>query len=374
MWYYIGLDLHGRNTFIGVMDQDGKRIYGTRLSNSLELILKVLEPFKEKTFGVVVESTFNWYWLVDGLIEAGYSVRLAHPAANVQYNGLKHTDDRSDSFFLAELLRLNILKEGYIFPQEERQLRDLLRKRMQLVQQRTRHILSFKSLVNRNTSEHLSANAIKMLQPDGVDGWFENPHLTLSAKANLECIRHLSRQILTIEKAIMPMVCENPAYDFLMSISGIGKVLTMTILLETGVISRFKEAGNYASYCRCVKSKKTSNDKLKGQNNRKNGNKYLGWAFVEAAQHAKRFFPAARAFYDKKAKQRNTAVATKALAHKLARACFYVMRDLKPFESEKVFGKEPLETMRQQTKLGTGLTEPSAPIGLAAASPTINQA
>jgi transposase len=64
--------------------------------------------------GVVIESTYNWYWLVDGLMEARYRVHLANPAAIQQYNGLKYTDDHSDARWLAHLLRLGVLPEGYI--------------------------------------------------------------------------------------------------------------------------------------------------------------------------------------------------------------------------------------------------------------------
>ena len=102
--------------------------------------------------GVVVESTFNWYWIVDFLSEAGYRVHLANPAAIQKYSGLKHSDDKHDAFWLAEMLRLGILPEGYIYPKEERPIRDLLRKRGHLVRLRTSLILSLQNIVTRNLS------------------------------------------------------------------------------------------------------------------------------------------------------------------------------------------------------------------------------
>lgn len=108
-------------------------------------------------------------------------------------------------------------------------------------------------------------------------------------------------------------------------------------MLETGDIGRFKEVGHYASYCRCVDSQYRSNDKKKGEDNEKNGNKYLSWAFIEAANFAKRYNEKARRFYQRKAAKRNNVVATKALAHKLARACYYIIKDQVPFDENKVF-------------------------------------
>ena len=118
---------------------------------------------------------------------------------------------------------------------------------------------------------------------------------------------------------------------------GVGEVLALTITLETGDIGRFAHVGNFTSYCRCVGSEKLSNGKKKGQGNSKNGNKYLAWAFVEAANFAIRFNEQAKRFYQRKAAKRNRVVALKAVAHKLARASYYVMRDQVPFDSTKLF-------------------------------------
>jgi len=107
--------------------------------------------------------------------------------------------------------------------------------------------------------------------------------------------------------------------------------------LEVGDICRFPKVGNYSSYCRCVKSEKISNGKKKGENNKKNGNKYLSWAFVEAAYYAQRFCAEAKRFYERKKAKTNTAVATKALAHKLARACYHMLKEQKPFDAGRCF-------------------------------------
>jgi transposase len=129
----------------------------------------------------------------------------------------------------------------------------------------------------------------------------------------------------------------SPQIEVLTTIPGVGNILGLTITLEVGDIGRFAKVGNYSSYCRCVKSERTSNKKKKGEGNRKNGNKYLSWAYVEAAHLATRFCPEAKRFYQRKMAKSNGAVATKALANKLARASYYMMRDQVPFDKDKLF-------------------------------------
>jgi len=334
----IGLDLHSTNTFIGIIDEEGHRIYKAKRLNYTALILNELEPFQEKAEGVVVESTFNWYWLVDELMAAGYNVHLANPAAIKQYEGLKHTNDYDDAFHLANLLRLGMLKEGYIYPKEERAVRDLLRKRAMLVRHRTAHILSFQSLYNRQTGFTLRAEDIKRIKDRELDELSSLEHVRLSGQVNISIIRFLSREIEEIEKVVLSSMRLKEKFQKLKTVTGIGDVLALTIALETGEISRFAKVGNFTSYCRLVASQRLSNEKKKGEGNRKNGNKYLCWAFIEAAQHAKRYCPYARKFFQRKSAKSKKVVAFKALAHKLARASYFVMRDRVDYEPQKAFG------------------------------------
>ena len=135
MDHFVGIDLHSNNSYIAVIDTNNNRIFKKKARNNLKETLKLLNPFKDQIKGIVVESTYNWYWLVDGLIDNGYKLHLANPSAIKQYEGLKHSDDVTDAFHLANLLRLGILPEGYIYPEHERPVRDLLRKRVHLVRQ-----------------------------------------------------------------------------------------------------------------------------------------------------------------------------------------------------------------------------------------------
>ena len=158
MKLYGGIDLHSNNCVVVLLDEQDRVVYQKRLDNDLGCVLAEIEPYGDSVEGLVVESTFNWYWLVDGLMEAGYKVHLANTAAIQQYAGLKYSDDHHDARWLAHLLGLGLLPEGYIYPKEERGVRDLLRKRSQLVRERTTHLLSVQNLFARNTGRQMSGN------------------------------------------------------------------------------------------------------------------------------------------------------------------------------------------------------------------------
>ena len=334
---YAGIDLHSSNNYIAVIDEHDQRLYKKRLPNRVDEVVSALVPFKETLEGVVVESTYNWYWLVDGLQDNGYSVHLANPSAIKQYEGLKHTDDQWDSFWLAHMLRLNILPEGYIYPKDSRPVRDLLRRRLLFVRHRTAHILSLQSMITRNCGTQMSSGAIKRLEQADAETLFNHPHLVLAARNSIETIRFLKARIQSIEKEVKSVITLREEFKSLLTIPGIGDILGLTIMCEVGDIHRFPTVGDYSSYCRCVKSERLSNGKKKDENNRKNGNKYLGWAYVEAAHFATRFSPHAQAFYQRKKAKRNGIVAIKALSNKLARASYYIMRDQVAYDADKLF-------------------------------------
>src|SRR5438034_1204096 len=266
---YSGIDLHSNNSVVAIIDDADRIVAQKRLPNDITKIVGFLARWQDDLAGVVVESTYNWYWLVDGLQDAGLHVHLANTAAFKQYDGLKHSGDETDAQHLAHLLRLGILPTGTILPREHRVVRDLARKRMQLVNCRTTHVLAVENIMARQLGERMTSNQIKQLTADTID--------------------------------------------------------------------RFADVGNFASDARCVDSVHTSNRKKKGEGNVKNGNRYLAWAFVEAANFARRFCPEAKRFHERKKARTNNIVATKALAHKLARACYHILKESKPFDVTRCF-------------------------------------
>jgi len=338
MELYCGIDLHSNNSYAAVLDPSDRPVYQRRLPNDLTVILAELAPYAGQLAGIAVESTFNWYWLVDGLMDAGHKVHLANPGAMQQYKGLKYSDDRTDACWLAHLLRLGVLPEGYIYPRESRGLRDLLRKRGRLVQQRTANLLSLQSTVHRNSGRRLIGKALKELDLETLDELLPDSNVKLASEASWRLVRFLNEEVRLLEREALRQVKPDPLHKLLKSIAGVGEVLAPTILLETGEIHRFPSAGHYVSYCRGVGSQRLSNFKSKGKGNTKNGNRHLAWAWMEAATFAYIHHKPVRRYYERKKARTHRVVALKAVAHKLARAGFYVMREQEPFRMEMAFG------------------------------------
>lgn len=332
-----GLDLHGDNVFCSLLDGARRTVFEQRFPNDLAVIAQALEPFRPRIRALAVESTFNWYWLVDGLNHLGFPVKLANPAKMQENIGLKAANDKTDARFIARQLVNGTLPEGYIYPEETRGVRDMLRRRMRLVQARSGEWISLESLVARHTGRDMGVKALQAC--DLAEVLAGQPQALIMAQANRRHIAFLAAEIAALEKAAMAQLPDKETYKRLMTVPGIGPVLARTILLETGPIERFKEAGNYASYCRTVKSIHTSNEKKKGEGNSKCGNKYLAWAYVEAANLAVRFSPEMHAWFQRKqARGALRVVAVKALANKLAKACFFMMRDGTEFDVKRLVG------------------------------------
>jgi len=337
MKLYGAIDLHSNNNVTVLSDEQDRVVYEKRLPNDLSLIAEQLATYRDSIQGIVVESTYNWYWLVDGLMDKGHKVHLANTAAIQQYEGLKYTDDQYDARWLAHLLRLGVLPQGHIYPKQHRPVRDLLRKRGQMVRQRTVNLLSIQNLFSRNTGSSMNANRVKRLDSKEIEELIPNADLALAIKANLAMLECADGQVDILEKAVIGRVKLKSEFELLKTVPGIGLILALTIMLETGDIGRFPTVGDYASYCRCVGSKKISNGRKKGQGNTKNGNKYLAWSYVEAANFAIRFSAKIKSFYQRKKSKTNGIVAIKAVAHKLCRACYYIMKDQVAFDVTKAF-------------------------------------
>ena len=166
----------------------------------MEALLEVLEPYREDMKGVAVESTFNWYWLVDGLADAGYQMHLTNTWAVKQWEGLKYSDDRHDARWLAHLLALGILPEGYIYPKHERPVRDLLRRRSFLVKKRTSFLLAMRGAFECRTGMRITSNEVKQWTCEEVESHLDDPLSALGITCLLEPMRALNDQIRIIEK------------------------------------------------------------------------------------------------------------------------------------------------------------------------------
>jgi len=334
MSHYCGIDLHSNNHVVVVIDDEDKRVYEKRLANDLSLTLGVLAPYKATLQGIAVESTFNWYWLVDGLQAAGFNLQLVNTVAVKQYDGLKYSDDSHDAFWLAHLMRLGILPTGYIYPKAQRAVRDVLRRRAFMVRSACSQLTSIQNQIWRSTGVRVSCNTIR--KADFEHG-LSDDYTGQAVDAGLAVLRTLQQESRRLERLALEAVALSADFQLLQTIKGVGPVLGLTIMLEVGDIGRFPSAGNFASYCRCVDSQRMSNGKKKGTGNAKAGNKYLSWAFSEAAHFAVRFEPLAQRFYERKKAKTNGMIAIRAVARKLARATWMMLKHQAPYEARLMF-------------------------------------
>ncbi len=212
MSHYCGIDLHSNNHVVVVIDAEDKRGYEKRLANDLSLTVKALAPYQDTLRGVAVESTFNWYWLVDGLQEAGFNPMLVNTVAVKQYDGLKYSDDVHDAFWLAHLMRLGILPTGYIYPKAQRAVRDLLRRRAFLVRMSSRQLISIQNQIWRSTGIRVSCNTIRKadFEPEQVDGYIRQ-----AVDAGLAVLGTLQQEIHRLERSVLDAVQLSDGFQIL---------------------------------------------------------------------------------------------------------------------------------------------------------------
>jgi len=326
MSLYGSIDLHSNNSYAVVTDEKDRIVRHKKLHNRMADVDLFFKEYKGEIDAIVVESTFNGYWLLDGLMGLGYKVKLVHTTACKPYSGLKYTDDISDCVWLNRMTRLGVLPCGYIYPKEERSLRDLARKRMQLVNVKSKLIVALKQQLISWKAIDVTADNIERMEAKDLDILIEDPYLKLQMSSYLESIKSLHQRIKLIEKAIAPKIKIDPVIQRLMMLKGIGPILSFMIRYETGDIQRFKDFRKYLSYSGLVESKRMSNQKKKGKNNAKNRNLYLRWAFAEVAIHALRI-PLVKKYHDRLVKKKGHPKAKAILASKYARAIFMIIKD-----------------------------------------------
>ena len=309
-----------------------------RLPNNLDGIISALRSCAGQIQGVAVESTFNWYWLVDGLQEAGYVVHLENTAAVKQYDGPGYSGDAADARHLAHLLRLGILPEGYIYPREARAVRDLLRKRSQLVRQRTTQILSIQNLLARNLSPLRPAILSKGWQAPDIDALALLPEQA-PCGAGQPCRDALPRRADPRARTRhsrarhaargLPRAADGERHRQGAGADHCAGDRRHRSLRESRQFRFLRPHGQQPA--RVERQEK-------GEGNTKCGNRHLAWAFVEAAHFAVRYNERIKRFYQKKSARTLPVVAIKAVAHKLARASYHVMKSGEPFDVARAFG------------------------------------
>jgi transposase len=339
--FYCGIDLSARDSSICVIDETLAVMLHQKVRNDLSRIINLLEPFKPD-IKIVVESTFNWYWLVDGLQASGFEVHLAHSLGLAMITAAKVKTDARDALTLAKLLLAGVIPRAYIYPSQTRPIRDLLRRRLKVVELRAREYGTLRHLLLREGILSGSRNEIKQATEEELNEWFNHPLAQLHAAQELERIKLYSEQISELEETILTIARPQPCYQRLLKVSGIGKVLALTIFYEVGEISRFTSLRQFCSYCRLIPGVAQSGQVSRRGRASKQGNSYLKSAFSQAAVHAVRSYPRIRRCYERHLKNhRGSArklVAYNIIAHKLAQAVYHILRDEVDYKEEMIFG------------------------------------
>lgn len=342
MKYYCGIDLHTRDSVLCVIDAKDRIHLRERVLNCIFTIVEMLDSFSSRP-SVVVEATLNWYWLVDGLKDHGFKVKLAHTFGLSMITGAKVKTDQRDAFTLARLLRLDAIPEAYIYPEEKRPVRDLLRRRTKLVRLRAEAYTSIRTRLLQNGLDGLSLSALRKLDAVEICEMITHPVIQADMLHELERIALYSREIGKMEKRILDTVEKEPLFALLQTIPGVGKILALTIYYETGEIERFGSPKQFCSYARVVPGVAQSSSVTRKGRGSKQGNPHLKWAFMQAASIAVRYYPNVRKFRQTHlARRRSKAkrlISMSIVAHKLAVGAYHVMKGKVPFRQELMFAR-----------------------------------
>ena len=342
MSFYCGIDLGARESQICVINKRVKKVLELKTPNKLEHIKQLLEPYKAD-LEIVVESTFNWYWLVDGLQAAGFKVVLAHTLGLHMITAAKVKTDRRDAFALAKLLLAGMIPKAYIYPAETRPVRDLLRRRARLVQVRAGEYGSLRRLLLRQGILSRQQQEIKQATEADLEKWFTHELVRLHASQELERISLYSQQLKELETTILEQAKKEWAFPQLQQLPGIGPIIALTIFYELGELGRFATEKDFSSYCRVVPGVAQSGQTTRRGRGSKQGNPYLKWALSQAAVHAVRCYPGVRRYYERQLQRHRgrarQMVVYNIIAHKLAQGVYHVLKERTEYREELLFGR-----------------------------------
>lgn len=342
MSFYCGIDLGARESQLCVVNNQLKRLLEIKVPNKLEQIKRLLAPYKAE-LEIVVESTFNWYWLVDGLQAAGFKVVLAHTLGLHLITGAKVKTDRRDAFALAKLLLAGLIPAAYIYPAATRPVRDLLRRRGWLVQQRAGEYGSLRRLLLREGNLSRRQQEIKEASEADLEKWFKHEFVRLHARQELERIKLYTEQIDELEAQILRQAKKEWEFEWLQQLPGVGPILALSIYYEIGELSRFANAREFSSYSRVVPGVAQSGSTVRRGRGSKQGNPYLKWAFSQAAVHAVRNYATVRRYYERQLKRHRgrgrQMIAYNIIAHRLAQAVYHMLKERTEYREELLFGR-----------------------------------
>jgi transposase len=336
--YYCGIDLHAKSMYLCIISQEGDIVLQRNIRTSSEVFLKTIERFREDIV-VAVECIFTWYWIADLCQREGIPFVLGHALYMKAIHGGKAKNDKIDAHKIALLLRGGMIPMAYVYPQQMRSTRDLLRRRMHLTQKRAELLRHIQNTNYQYNLPDIEKKIAYKANREGVAEHFPDKSVSKSIELDLKLLDYYDQLLPRLEHEISLIAKTHDAdsYFRLRSIPGIGRILGLVILYEIHNIHRFPTVQDFVSYCRLVKSAKESAGKRLGSSGKKIGNVHLKWAFSEAAVLFLRRNPEARKYREKLQKKHGKAKSITILAHKLARATYYILKRKEVFQMNTFF-------------------------------------
>ena len=334
--FYCGIDLHARTMYVCILNRDGEIVVHRNLPTNPEALLKTIAPFREDIV-IAVECMFTWYWLADLCTQEGLPFVLGHALYMKAIHGGKAKNDKIDAHKIAVLLRGGMLPQAYVYPAPMRATRDLLRRRMHLMRKRAELLTHVQQTNCQYNLPEIGKKIAYKANRTGVAERFADPAVQKSMEVDLTLIDHYDRVLNDLELSILNTAKQHDAQTLylLQTVPGIGKILSLVLLYEMHAIDRFPRVQDFVSYCRLVKCAKESAGKRYGTSGTKIGNAYLKWAFSEAAVLFLRANPAGQKYLARIEKKHGKGKALTVLAHKLARAVYYMLKRHTAFEMRK---------------------------------------
>jgi transposase len=333
--FYCGIDLHARTMYLCILDQAGETLLHRNMPATPEALLKAIAPYRGQIV-LAAECMFTWYWLADLCAEHEIPFVLGHALYMKAIHGGKAKNDKIDAQKIAVLLRGGMLPQAYVYPAEMRATRDLLRRRIHLTRKRAELLAHIQ---NTNSQYNLPAIGKKIAYKanrDGVAERFADSAVQKSIEVDLALITYYDELLRDVELTIVTTAQHHDAHTLylLHTVPGIGKILSLVLLYEIHQIDRFPRVQDFASYCRLVKCAKESAGKRFGTSGTKIGNAHLKWAFSEAAVLFLRDNPAGQKFLTRLEKKPSKGKALTILAHKLARAVYFMLKNKRAFDMD----------------------------------------
>jgi transposase len=334
--FYCGIDLHARSMYVCILNQDGDIVVHRNLKTRPDALLQIMGPYREDIV-VAVECIFTWYWLADLCAQEGIPFVLGHALYMKAIHGGKAKNDKIDAHKIAVLLRGGMLPQAYVYPAEMRATRDLLRRRMSLMRQRAALLTHVQQTNSQYNLPEIGKKIAYQANREGVAARFPDPVVQKSIEVDLALLEYYDRLLTELELSLVNRAKAHNAQVFyrLHSIPGVGKILALVLLYEIHDIQRFPRVQEFVSYCRLVKCAKESAGKRYGTSGTKIGNAYLKWAFSEAAVLFLRNNPAGEKYLRRLEKKHGKGKALTILAHKLARAVYYMLKRDTAFDLDK---------------------------------------